>query len=45
MPEHNGPKRFKPKILTHCYDYTGIRLFAAGEPPTGIRGSYAGVWQ
>lgn len=33
-------------IYTHCYDDSGVRLFAAGGPlPAGLVGNYAGVWQ
>ncbi|CAG0919936.1 unnamed protein product [Notodromas monacha] len=36
----------QPAIYTHCYDYSGTRLFAAGGPlQVGSQGNYASVWQ
>lgn len=38
--------KYVPAIYTHCYDSTGMRLFAAGGPlPATLVGNYAGVWQ
>eukprot|EP00102_Acyrthosiphon_pisum_P021763 XP_016658973.1 PREDICTED: DDB1- and CUL4-associated factor 12-like [Acyrthosiphon pisum] len=35
-----------PAIYTHCYDYSGTRLFAAGGPILDDKfGNYAGLWQ
>ncbi|XP_055377790.1 DDB1- and CUL4-associated factor 12 homolog [Condylostylus longicornis] len=38
--------KYVPAIYTHCYDSTGMRIFAAGGPlPATLIGNYAGVWQ
>lgn len=38
--------KYTPAIYTHCYDYSGTRLFTAGGPlPANIYGNYAGLWQ
>ncbi|XP_026463683.1 DDB1- and CUL4-associated factor 12-like [Ctenocephalides felis] len=38
--------KYQPAIYTHCYDASGVRLFAAGGPlPTTLVGNYAGLWQ
>lgn len=38
--------KYVPAIYTHCYDYSGTRLFAAGGPlPANLVGNYAGIWQ
>lgn len=38
--------KYTPAIYTHCYDFTGTRLFAAGGPlPANLYGNYAGIWQ
>ncbi|XP_060874015.1 DDB1- and CUL4-associated factor 12 homolog [Metopolophium dirhodum] len=37
---------YKPAVYTHCYDYSGTRLFSAGGPyPANECGIYAGLWQ
>lgn len=36
---------YSPAIYTHCYDPSGLQLFAAGGPlPASLRGNYAGLW-
>ncbi|XP_077497260.1 DDB1 and CUL4 associated factor 12-like protein [Amblyomma americanum] len=36
---------YNPAIYTHCYDPSGLRLFAAGGPlPASLQGNYAGLW-
>uniref|UniRef100_V5I2X7 Putative ddb1 and cul4 associated factor 12 n=1 Tax=Ixodes ricinus TaxID=34613 RepID=V5I2X7_IXORI len=36
---------YRPAIYTHCYDSSGLQLFAAGGPlPASLRGNYAGLW-
>lgn len=38
--------KYVPAIYTHCYDSSGMRIFAAGGPlQTTLIGNYAGVWQ
>ncbi|KAF0757560.1 DDB1- and CUL4-associated factor 12 [Aphis craccivora] len=38
--------KYTPAIYTHCYDYSGTRLFSAGGPlPANLCGNYAGLWQ
>ncbi|KAE9528835.1 hypothetical protein AGLY_012410 [Aphis glycines] len=38
--------KYTPAIYTHCYDYSGTRLFSAGGPfQTDLSGNYAGLWQ
>uniref|UniRef100_A0A1B6DPS3 DDB1- and CUL4-associated factor 12 beta-propeller domain-containing protein n=1 Tax=Clastoptera arizonana TaxID=38151 RepID=A0A1B6DPS3_9HEMI len=38
--------KYTPAIYTHCYDFSGTRLFSAGGPlPATLYGSYAGLWQ
>uniref|UniRef100_A0A0V0GB69 Putative wd40 repeat-containing protein n=1 Tax=Triatoma dimidiata TaxID=72491 RepID=A0A0V0GB69_TRIDM len=38
--------KYSPSIYTHCYDYSGTRLFTAGGPlSANIYGNYAGLWQ
>ncbi|XP_050061449.1 DDB1- and CUL4-associated factor 12 homolog [Aphis gossypii] len=38
--------KYTPAIYTHCYDYSGTRLFSAGGPlSTNLCGNYAGLWQ
>ncbi|CAB0008567.1 unnamed protein product [Nesidiocoris tenuis] len=38
--------KYTPAIYTHCYDYSGTRLFTAGGPlPANVFGNYAGLWQ
>ncbi|KAL1117822.1 hypothetical protein AAG570_004137 [Ranatra chinensis] len=38
--------KYTPAIYTHCYDYSGTRLFSAGGPlPANLYGNYAGLWQ
>ncbi|XP_014244647.1 DDB1- and CUL4-associated factor 12 [Cimex lectularius] len=38
--------KYTPAIYTHCYDFSGTRLFSAGGPlPANIYGNYAGLWQ
>lgn len=33
-------------IMTHCYDDSGLRLFAAGGPlPLELTGNYAAIWE
>ncbi|KAL5256256.1 hypothetical protein ACHWQZ_G011468 [Mnemiopsis leidyi] len=33
-------------IMTHCYDDSGLRLFAAGGPlPLDLIGNYASIWE
>ena len=33
-------------IMTHCYDDSGLRLFAAGGPlPLELIGNYASIWE
>nr|XP_018915665.1 PREDICTED: DDB1- and CUL4-associated factor 12 [Bemisia tabaci]XP_018915666.1 PREDICTED: DDB1- and CUL4-associated factor 12 [Bemisia tabaci] len=38
--------KYLPAIYTHCYDLSGVRLFAAGGPlDSNTSGHYAGLWQ
>jgi len=38
--------KYTPAIYTHCYDYSGTRLFSAGGPfSANLCGNYAGLWQ
>ncbi|VVC26945.1 WD40/YVTN repeat-like-containing domain,WD40 repeat, conserved site,WD40-repeat-containing domain,WD40 [Cinara cedri] len=38
--------KYTPAIYTHCYDYSGTRLFSGGGPlSTDLSGNYAGLWQ
>ncbi|XP_075209826.1 DDB1 and CUL4 associated factor 12-like protein isoform X2 [Lycorma delicatula] len=38
--------KYMPAIYTHCYDFSGTRLFCAGGPlPANLDGNYAGIWQ
>lgn len=38
--------KYTPAIYTHCYDFSGTRLFSAGGPlPANLYGNYAGLWQ
>ncbi|CAH1731248.1 unnamed protein product [Aphis gossypii] len=38
--------KYTPAIYTHCYDYSGTRLFSAGGPLSNdLCGNYAGLWQ
>ncbi|XP_065172697.1 DDB1- and CUL4-associated factor 12 homolog [Atheta coriaria] len=38
--------KYVPAIYTHCYDFSGTRLFTAGGPlPATLTGNYAGLWQ
>ncbi|VVC36935.1 WD40/YVTN repeat-like-containing domain,WD40-repeat-containing domain,WD40 repeat,WD40 repeat [Cinara cedri] len=38
--------KYTPAIYTHCYDFSGTRLFSAGGPlPSDMSGNYAGLWQ
>jgi len=37
---------YTPAVFTHCYDYSGTRLFSAGGPLLADEcGNYAGLWQ
>ena len=39
-------KSFIHSIMTHCYDDSGLRLFAAGGPLTlELVGNYAAIWE
>eukprot|EP00102_Acyrthosiphon_pisum_P021761 XP_016658971.1 PREDICTED: DDB1- and CUL4-associated factor 12-like [Acyrthosiphon pisum] len=48
-PDDLGFQQFNykpPVIYTHCYDYSGTRIFAAGGPIVNDQfGIYAGLWQ
>ncbi|XP_068219928.1 DDB1- and CUL4-associated factor 12 homolog isoform X1 [Palaemon carinicauda] len=36
---------YTPAIYTHCYDWSGMRLFTAGGPlPASLKGNYAALW-
>ncbi|KAG8292051.1 DDB1- and CUL4-associated factor 12 homolog isoform X1 [Homalodisca vitripennis] len=38
--------RYTPAIYTHCFDFSGTRLFTAGGPlPANLYGNYAGLWR
>ncbi|VVC46524.1 Hypothetical protein CINCED_3A019266 [Cinara cedri] len=42
----DGYMRYTPAVYTHCYDYSGTRLFSAGGPlPANMSGNYAALWQ
>jgi len=37
---------YSPTIYTHCYDYSGTRLFIGGGPlAPELYGNYAGLWE
>ncbi|CAL4063156.1 unnamed protein product, partial [Meganyctiphanes norvegica] len=36
---------YTPAVYTHCYDWSGMRLFAAGGPlPASLKGNYCALW-
>ena len=42
-PHHNT--EYTPAIYTHCYDFSGTRLFTAGGPLSSpSKGNYAALW-
>jgi len=47
MADHEFQQvNYKPSIYTHCYDYSGTRLFSAGGPfQANMCGIYASLWQ